>query len=71
MALFQAKVDKVCIMILGRWFSDAFLNYLRPNDPHWSQDMSGLMLQSCVNGGRHDDIQQKHERQIQQLSVIK
>jgi hypothetical protein len=46
MALFLSRVDKVRIMIFGRWSSDAFLAYLRPNNPKWTGDMSNLMLQA-------------------------
>jgi hypothetical protein len=43
MALFLVDVAPHRIMILGRWSSDAFLTYLRPNVAQWTSDMSQLM----------------------------
>jgi hypothetical protein len=56
MALFRARVDKVRIMAIGRWHSDAFL---RPNAPHWSEDLSNLMVEATtttrLNGSERND----------------
>jgi hypothetical protein len=40
MALFLADVSTAKIMILGRWSSDAFLAYIRPQVLEWTNDMS-------------------------------
>jgi hypothetical protein len=40
MALFLADVPTAKIMILGRWSSDAFLVYIRPQVLEWTSDMS-------------------------------
>jgi hypothetical protein len=46
MALFMADVAPFRIMILGRWSSDAFLHYLRPNVVQWTSGMSELMSEA-------------------------
>ena len=43
MALFMANVEP---MRLGRWSSDAFLQYIRPNVTQWTSTMSQLMSES-------------------------
>jgi hypothetical protein len=40
MALFLADVSVAKIMILGRWSSDAFLDYIRPQVLEWTGSMS-------------------------------
>ena len=45
MALFLANHSPAKIMILGRWKSDAFLVYIRPQVLEWTHSMSGDMLQ--------------------------
>ena len=40
MALFLSDVPVAKIMILGRWVSDAFLDYIRPQVLEWTSDMS-------------------------------
>jgi hypothetical protein len=40
MALFLSDVPVAKIMILGRWMSDAFLDYIRPQVLEWTSDMS-------------------------------
>jgi hypothetical protein len=40
MALFLADVSTAKIMILGRWSSDAFLDYIRPQVLEWTSSMS-------------------------------
>ena len=44
MALFLANHSPAKIMILGRWKSDAFLVYIRPQVLEWTHSMSGDML---------------------------
>ena len=44
MALFLADESVHKIMILGRWSSDAFLTYIRPQVQEWTSGMSTLML---------------------------
>jgi hypothetical protein len=46
MALFLADEHPHKIMLLGRWSSDAFLVYLRPQVQEWTSGMSSLMLQT-------------------------
>jgi hypothetical protein len=48
MAMFRSRLDKVQIMQLGRWHSDAFLDYLRPNNPNWTEEMSRRMITSIL-----------------------
>jgi hypothetical protein len=45
MALFLANEQPHKIMILGRWSSDAFLAYIRPQVQEWTTGMSTTMLQ--------------------------
>ena len=40
MALFLSDVSVAKVMILGRWASDAFLDYIRPQVLEWTSDMS-------------------------------
>jgi hypothetical protein len=40
LALFLADVPTAKIMILGRWNSDAFLAYIRPQVLEWTSNMS-------------------------------
>jgi hypothetical protein len=56
MTLFRARVDKVRIMAIGRWHSDTFLNYLRPNATNWSSDLSGLMVAASNQGNDKNPI---------------
>jgi hypothetical protein len=44
MSLFLANHSVAKIMILGRWSSDAFLVYLRPQVLEWTNNMSADML---------------------------
>lgn len=46
MALFLADEHPHKIMLLGRWSSDAFLVYLRPQVQEWTSGMSTAMLQN-------------------------
>ena len=46
MALFLAKEDVHRIMIIGRWSSDAFLAYIRPQIQEWTSGMSISMIQN-------------------------
>jgi hypothetical protein len=47
MGLFLMGHPVAKIMILGRWSSDAFLDYIRPQVLEWTNQMSGDMI-------RHD-----------------
>jgi hypothetical protein len=49
MTLFRGRADKVRIMAIGRWYSYALLNYLQPNAPHWSEDLSTLMAEETTS----------------------
>jgi hypothetical protein len=57
MALFLADVPTAKIMILGRWSSDAFLAYIRPQVLEWtsnmSHDMTRLNSFLDIGGDRH------------------
>jgi len=44
MALFLANHSPAKIMILGRWLSDAFLVYIRPQVLEWTNSMSTDMI---------------------------
>ena len=44
MALFLADHSPAKIMILGRWSSDAFLVYIRPQVMEWTNNMSEDMI---------------------------
>lgn len=46
MALFLANTSTARIMILGRWSSDAFLDYIRPQVLEWTSNMSSQMAKS-------------------------
>ena len=46
MSLFLVNHSVAKIMILGRWSSDAFLVYLRPQVLEWTNNMSADMLQN-------------------------
>ena len=46
MALFLANESVHKIMILGRWSSDAFLAYIRPQVMEWTSGMSKAMTQT-------------------------
>jgi hypothetical protein len=45
MALFLQDISTAKIMILGRWSSDAFLVYIRPQVLEWTNNMSRDMIQ--------------------------
>jgi hypothetical protein len=44
MALFINDISTAKIMILGRWSSDAFLVYIRPQVLEWTNNMSREMI---------------------------
>lgn len=46
MALFLADESPHRIMLLGRWSSDAFMAYIRPQVQEWTSGMSNSMLQN-------------------------
>jgi hypothetical protein len=46
MALFLAGEPTSKIMILGRWSSDAFMMYIRPNVQQWTSGMSKDMIRT-------------------------
>jgi hypothetical protein len=45
MSLFLANHSPAKIMIMGRWSSDAFLVYIRPQILEWTNNMSIDMIQ--------------------------
>ena len=45
MALFLMDHSPAKIMIMGRWSSDAFLDYIRPQVLEWTNNMSRDMIQ--------------------------
>jgi hypothetical protein len=56
MALFLMDHSSAKIMILGRWSSDAFLVYIRPQVLEWTNSMSLDMIRfdSFLDVGRFD-----------------
>lgn len=46
MSLFLAKEPPHRIMLIGRWSSDAFLTYLRPQILQWTSGLSSHMIQT-------------------------
>ena len=56
MALFMMDHSISKIMILGRWSSDAFLVYIRPQVLEWANNMSQSMIafDSFLDVGMHD-----------------
>ena len=44
MSLFLADHSPAKIMTLGRWLSDAFLDYIRPQVLEWTNNMSSDMI---------------------------
>jgi hypothetical protein len=44
MALFLAKAEVSKIMLIGRWSSDAFLAYIRPQVDEWTSGMSEAII---------------------------
>jgi hypothetical protein len=57
MALFLADEHPHKIMLLGRWSSDAFLDYIRPQVQEWTSGMSTLMLaHDMFHTAAHADI---------------
>ena len=49
MALFMKNTDTERIKILGRWSSDAFLVYIRPQILEWTNLMAAQMAESAEN----------------------
>jgi hypothetical protein len=45
MAIYTSSVPVVTIMLLGRWFSDAFLRYIRPQVQQFSRGVVSKMIQ--------------------------
>jgi hypothetical protein len=56
MALFLKDHSTAKIMILGRWSSDAFLVYIRPQVLEWTNNMSRDMIsfESFLDVGLYD-----------------
>jgi hypothetical protein len=56
MALFLKNHSTAKIMILGRWSSDAFLVYIRPQVLEWANNMSRDMISfdSFLDVGLYD-----------------
>ena len=44
MGLFLMNHNVTKIMLLGRWSSDAFLNYIRPQVLEWTNQLSADMI---------------------------
>jgi hypothetical protein len=56
MSLFLSNVSTPRIMLLGRWSSDAFLAYIRPQVLEWTSNMSRSMIKidSFLDPSSHD-----------------
>jgi hypothetical protein len=56
MGLFLMNHSSERIMLMGRWLSQAFLVYIRPQVVEWTNNMSGDMIHhdSFTNAGRFD-----------------
>jgi hypothetical protein len=64
MALFLMDHSSAKIMILGRWSSDAFLVYIRPQVLEWTNSMSSDMIRfdSFLDVGRFDMVPKSDPR---------
>ena len=49
MALFLMDHSVTKIMLLGRWSSDAFLNYIRPQVLEWTNQLSRDMITTILS----------------------
>jgi hypothetical protein len=67
MALFLANESVLKIMILGRWSSDAFLVYIRPQVLEWTANMSTSMVKNL--DFHHVDHSQIHEGAALQANI--
>jgi hypothetical protein len=69
MSLFLSNVSTARIMLLGRWSSDAFLAYIRPQVLEWTSNMSRSMIRidsfldpsSSHNVADNDDPRQRKQ----------
>jgi hypothetical protein len=68
MSLFLSNVSTARIMLLGRWSSDAFLAYIRPQVLEWTSNMSKSMIKidsfldpSSHNVAANDDPRQRKQ----------
>lgn len=64
MSLFLMDHSPAKIMILGRWSSDAFLDYIRPQVLEWTNNMSRNMIQvdDFLDLTHHDKTQPSDPR---------
>ena len=70
MALFLRNHSTERIMILGRWSSDAFLVYIRPQVLEWTNNMSRDMISfdSFLNVGLYD-IASTHNSRVRRKTI--
>jgi hypothetical protein len=70
MALFLKDHSTAKIMILGRWSSDAFLAYIRPQVLEWTNNMSRDMVSfdSFLDVGLYD-IASTHDSRIRRKTI--
>jgi hypothetical protein len=70
MALFLKDHSTAKIMILGRWSSDAFLVYIRPQVLEWTNNMSRDMISfdSFLDVGLHD-IASSHDPRTRRQTI--
>jgi hypothetical protein len=70
MALFLKDHSTAKIMILGRWSSDAFLVYIRPQVLEWTNNMSRDMVSfdSFLDVGLHD-IASSHDPRTRRQTI--
>jgi hypothetical protein len=68
MSLFLSNVSTARIMLLGRWSSDAFLAYIRPQVLEWTSHMSRSMIKidSFLDPSSHDVANNNNPRQRKQ-----
>jgi hypothetical protein len=70
MALFLKDHSTAKIMILGRWSSDAFLVYIRPQVLEWTNNMSRDMISfdSFLDVGLYD-IASTHDSRVRRKTT--
>jgi hypothetical protein len=70
MALFLKDHSTAKIMILGRWSSDAFLAYIRPQVLEWTNNMSRDMISfdSFLDVGLYD-IASTHDSRVRRRTI--
>jgi len=59
------------IMMLGRWKSTAFLNYIRPQVLEWTGDTSSIMAKTIpfLDVGRHPSVSERQHPSPNKNSV--